>query len=155
MHDSTYHVLSRHGDALAPEKADGKGRITSECSTEADIGKTLDNLPKDLNETYERILQKIVRKGEVIAARAERILTWLVGCMRPLRLLELEEALMIELGSVELDTSLRLIDPFPDILATCGSLVETFWDETGSQTVYLSHYTVRVGIDYLSWCNYH
>ena len=62
----------------------------SECSTVNDIKIALKSLPKDLNETYERILRKIVDKGEATAARAQTILMWLVGSMRPLGLLELQ-----------------------------------------------------------------
>ena len=59
----------------------------SECSTIRDIKATLKNLPKDMNEIYERILQKIMDKGESTAVRAEKILMWLAGSMRPLQLL--------------------------------------------------------------------
>ena len=120
----------------------------SKCTTEKAIELALTILPKDLNETYERILFKIIGEGEETASTAEKILMWLVGAMRPLRLLELEEALMIEPGSAELNTSLRLINP-TDILAICGSLVEEFFNEDGLQTVRLSHYTVQVSIGYL------
>ena len=87
---------------------------------------------------------KIVGEGEEIAKTAEKILMWLVGAMRPLRLMELEEAILIELGSVKLNTSSRLIDP-SDILTICGSLVEEFEDR-GVSRVRLSHYTVRVSM---------
>ena len=97
----------------------------SKCSTADEVSTALKNLPKDLNGTYERILLNVVGKGEASAARAEKILTWLVGSYRPLRLLELEEALMIEPGSQKLNESLRLMR-ITDILTTCGSLVEEY-----------------------------
>ena len=102
----------------------------------------LKNLPKSLSETYERILLKIVGKGEATAAKAEKILTWLVGSCRPLRLSQLEEALMIEPGSRELNESLRPMS-VKEILTTCGSLVEEYnwW---GGRSVRLSHYIVQV-----------
>ena len=55
-------------------------------------------------------------------------------------------SVMIEPGSVELNTSSRLIDR-TDILAICGSLVEEFkdWDELPK--VRLSHYTVQASIN--------
>ena len=116
----------------------------SECTTEKAIELALTALPKDINETYERILLKIIGEGEEIAKTAEKILMWLIGAMRPLRLMELEEAILIELGSVELNTSSRLIDP-SDILTICGSFVEEFEDQ-GVSRVRLSHYTVRVSM---------
>ena len=120
----------------------------SECSTTDEVSTTLKNLPKGLNETYERILLKIVAKGEATAAKAEKILTWLVGSCRPLRLSQLEEALMIEPGSQKLNESLRPMR-ITDILTTCGSLVEEYswW---GCLGVRLSHYTVQVSMSYSS-----
>ena len=116
----------------------------NKCTTEKSINSALTTLPKDINRTYERILLKIVGEGEEIAKTAEKILMWLIGAMRPLRLMELEEAILIELGSVELNTSSRLIDP-SDILTICGSFVEEFEDQ-GVSRVRLSHYTVRVSM---------
>ena len=108
----------------------------------------LKNLPKSLSETYERILLKIVGKGETTAAKAEKILTWLVGSCRPLRLSQLEEALMIEPGSQNLNESLRLMG-IADILTSCGGLVEECnW--RGGLSVRLSHYTVQASMSYTS-----
>ena len=119
----------------------------SECSTTGEIKTALKTLPEGLYETYDRILLKIVRKGDTTAARAEKILTWLVGSLRPLQLLELEEALMIEPGGRTLNEDLRLMR-VTDILTTCSSLVEGYLDEYGVETVRLSHYTVQVSMDY-------
>ena len=105
----------------------------SKCQTPGDVEKALKTLPKDLNVTYERILLKILR--------------WLVGSMRPLQLLELEEAIMIECGTSKLDEKSRPMRT-TSILASCGSLVEEFKDEYGLQTVRLSHYTVQVSRSY-------
>ena len=123
--------------------------IINKCTTEKAIEFTLTVLPKDLNETYERILLKIVREGEAIANTAEKILMWLVGSFRPLRLVELEEALMIEPGNKKLNESLQLMRA-TDILTTCGSLVEGYWDWRDVHTVRLSHFTVQVSKSYSS-----
>ena len=121
----------------------------SECSTTEEVRTTLNHLPRGLNETYTRILLKIIGKGDATAARAEKILTWLVGSFEPLQLLDLEEALMIEPGSGKLNESLRLMR-VTDILKTCGSLVEEYSDYGGRQKVRLSHYTVKVSTAYLT-----
>ena len=118
----------------------------SKCSTERAIEVALGTLPKDLNETYKRILLKILNEGEETANAAEKILMWLVGAVEPLELSALEEAMMIEPGSVELNTSSRLIDP-TDILTICGSLVEAFSDGYNLPKVRLSHYTVQASIN--------
>ena len=87
-------------------------------------------------------------KGEATAAKAEKILTWLVGSCRPLRLSQLEEALMIEPGSQKLNEGLRPMG-ITDILTTCGGLVEKYnwW---GGLSVRLSHHTVRVSMSHSS-----
>ena len=120
--------------------------MISKCSTEKAIEVALGTLPKDLNETYKRILVKILNEGEETAKIAEKILMWLVGAAQPLGLPELEEAIMIEPGNKELNTSLRLIDP-TDILAICGSLVEEFKDWNQLPRVRLSNYTVQASIN--------
>lgn len=58
-------------------------------------------LPKGLNETYERLLRNIDLKEQSRrpAGVAHRILMWLIGANRPLHILELCEAIMIEPGS--------------------------------------------------------
>ena len=119
----------------------------SECSNAREVRTSLKSLPNGLYETYDRILLKIVSKGDAVAARTEKILMWLVGSFRPLRLLELEEALMIEPGSKKLNADLRLMR-VSDILTTCGSLVEGYVNEYDVQMVRLSHYTVQVSIYY-------
>ena len=119
----------------------------SKCRTESAIEAALGTLPKDLNETYKRILEKILNEGEETANAAEKILMWLVGAVEPLELSALEEAMMIEPGSVELNTSSRLIDP-TDILTICGSLVEEFEDKCNRHRVRLSHYTVQASVNH-------
>ena len=118
------------------------------CQNLRSVRRALNALPKDLNETYARILLKISEREET-ASVAEKILRWLVGSMRPLGLLELEEAIMIEPGTLELNEELRpLGSGTAGILVSCGSLVEEFEDENKLRRVRLSHYTVRVSMSY-------
>ena len=118
------------------------------CQNLHDVKTALDALPKDLNETYARILLKISERKETAKA-AEKILRWLVGSMRHLGLLELEEAIMIEPGTAELNEELRPRGSgTAAILASCGSLVEEFEDEGGLRRVRISHYTVQVRMGY-------
>ena len=127
----------------------------TKCQNLRGVKKALEALPKDLNETYERILLKILKEGEETAEAAERILRWLVGSMRPLGLLELEEAIMIESGTLELNEELRPMGSgTASILASCGSLVDEFEDEGGLRRVRISHYTVQVSMNYLTVLNY-
>ena len=118
------------------------------CQNLDDVKMALDALPKDLDETYARILLKISERKETAKA-AEKILRWLVGSMRHLELLELEEAIMIEPGTAELNEELRPMGSgTATILASCGSLVEEFEDKGGLRRVRISHYTVQVRMGY-------
>ena len=115
------------------------------CQTLDDVENAMKVLPRDLNETYERILLKIVNEGEATAKYAEKILRWLVGSVRPLGLMELEEAVMIKHGGSKLDEKLRPMRT-EGIIASCGSIVEEFSDKDGLRRVRLSHCTVQVSI---------
>lgn len=130
----------------------------SDCLTEGEIKYALKTLPKDLNETYERMLRKILDRGGRSAELVRRVLLWIMGSRRPLRLLELQEAVMIEPESKQLNESYRVLDPF-DILKICGSFVQSYIRDTLESDhlnprgvsvqfkylhVRLSHYTVQV-----------
>ncbi|KAF8540177.1 hypothetical protein BDD12DRAFT_880966 [Trichophaea hybrida] len=65
-------------------------------NNDEDIRRVLESLPRGLNETYGRILKRIVedRKPEV----AVKLFTWVATARRPLSLLELAEAIAFEPG---------------------------------------------------------
>ena len=109
------------------------------CLTRKEVRNALDNLPKGLNETYERILLAI--NTETSAGKlTQQALVWLVAALRPLRLSEIMEALSINLQTRTLDSD---IGPMHSgaFLDACGSLV-TYTERTG--IVILSHSSVKV-----------
>lgn len=108
------------------------------CVTTVRIRKTLDNLPSDLNETYERILLGINKEeeGEVV----RRALEWLVAALEPLQLSQIMESLAIDLGNRVLDFESRPVNG-PALLDALGSLV--IHDEL-TDIVILSHFSVKV-----------
>jgi ankyrin repeat protein len=86
------------------------------------VKRTLQTLPKTLDETYERILLGIPSQYQQEAISA---LTWLVFGKRPLTIEELAEASVIDLTSTTnrpFDANERLLDP-GSILATLSGLV--------------------------------
>ncbi|KAK1579135.1 LOW QUALITY PROTEIN: uncharacterized protein LY79DRAFT_593036 [Colletotrichum navitas] len=91
------------------------------CLDREGIEAALQALPRDLNETYSRILQQIPQQRKM---RAIRLLQFLVHSDRPLRL---EEA--VDVVAVRLDNGQRFFDaedrlPCPaDIMRFCPSLV--------------------------------
>ena len=108
----------------------------STLRTDKAVRQALKSLPRDLDETYERILSRINHNDAVMAKRA---LSWLAYAARPLLLEELAEAAVLEQETRELDPEARLRDPL-DIIEVCGSLV-LHRDTTGE--VVLAHHSVK------------
>ncbi|EER44863.1 ankyrin repeat protein [Histoplasma capsulatum H143] len=105
--------------------------------TDGAIKSALCGLPRDLDETYERILGRISEHDIPLARQA---LLWLAYASRPLTLSELAEGAIIQPNITTLDPEDRLHDP-EDILEVCGSLVSL-----DGPYVVLAHNSVR---DYL------
>ncbi|KAF8244056.1 hypothetical protein K440DRAFT_605468 [Wilcoxina mikolae CBS 423.85] len=80
------------------------------------------NLPRDLDEIYGRILDRI---ATILSASEQavvkRIFSWLICARRPLRSIELEHALLIQSGDTKLQYNRA---PYKDLLALCGPIVE-------------------------------
>jgi len=108
--------------------------------------KALKELPKTLDDTYERILSAI---DETYQSEARRALFWLAFSQRPLSIDEVAEAACINPDAeVPFDPEDRFHDPANDILEILGSLVtvsasaedDTLKDGSG---VKLAHFSVR------------
>lgn len=106
------------------------------CRSENDIHETLTNLPAGLHETYERALDRIVDKADLLLAR--HTFQWLIGAKRPLRLYEIVAALDISDPENE---GPRILLEEEELLDICGSLV-TF--DPSTQVIRFSHITVQV-----------
>jgi ankyrin repeat protein len=105
------------------------------------LRRTLEELPKSLDETYKRILNQINNANQ---AHAYRLLQCLAVALRPLRLEELAEVLAFDLttsGIPKLNTDWRWEDQ-EAVLSTCSSLVSIVVDD-GSRVVQFSHFTVK------------
>ena len=94
-------------------------------------------LPRTLEATYDRILERVNARGEGACRRVERILRWLSHPYTVLNVRQLCEAITINEGSTVLDTE-DLVD-VQDILINCSSLVSLSADGT---TVEFAHFTV-------------
>ena len=112
----------------------------------ASIRKTLDQLPKSLDDTYLRVLRQIPQANQ---AHAHRMLQCLVVAVRPLHVAELAELLAFEFdgaqgGIPKYCPALRLDDQTQAVLSTCSSLV-TIVNERRSdcQVVQFSHFSVK------------
>ena len=97
----------------------------------ASIRKTLDQLPKSLDDTYLRVLRQIPQANQT---HAHRMLQCLVVAVRPLRVEELAELLAFEFdaaqgGIPKYRPALRLDDQTQAVLSTCSSLVTIVNDD--------------------------
>ncbi|KAH9177996.1 hypothetical protein EDB89DRAFT_1810093, partial [Lactarius sanguifluus] len=130
------------------EKADGMFRWVYcqlevlRCCFPANVRRALEELPKSLDETYERILKEINNANR---EHSYRLLQCLTVASRPLLVEELSELLAIELnagGIPKLNVDLRWEDQEEAVLSACSSLVSVIIDD-GSRVVQFSHFSVK------------
>ena len=100
---------------------------------------TLRNLPRDLGETFNRILRKVAALGEPNVTYVQKIFWWVAMAREPLTVEQLREALTVEPAELDWDPA-TLINDMDQILAMCGCLV-TVDEEYG--TVQFTHHSVK------------
>jgi len=109
------------------------------------VRQMLDELPETLDETYERILREI---GKAKREHAHRLLQCLTVAVRPLRITELAEVLVVDFGTTSggktstLKPDWRWEDQEQAVLSTCSSLIAVV-DEDGYQVIQFSHFSVK------------
>ncbi|GKT61659.1 ankyrin repeat protein [Colletotrichum tofieldiae] len=121
--------------------ADGTFRWAKLCMdrlsalrTGRDVRRALVDIPATLNGFYAGILARIPEQDRCIAHEA---LTWLCFSLRPLRLDELAEAVVLEEGDADIDGDSRLTDP-SIILEICQGLAHA-----SDYFVTLAHDSIR------------
>ncbi|KAF2870424.1 hypothetical protein BDV95DRAFT_81231 [Massariosphaeria phaeospora] len=110
--------------------------------TEASIHHILRHLPRDLSETYARILQKIYSSpgGRQKIEITRKVFRWVACARRPLRMVELEEAVFLEKSDTYFHTERTAPNPHWKIADLCGNLVVL---DAHDKTVRFAHYTVQ------------
>ena len=93
------------------------------CLSLSDLRKALRSLPKDLDDTYARILQSIEDDGN--GHHVAKLMQWLAYSARPMSITEIAEVITVDAEDDPLvDVERRLEDPY-DLLTICSSLVTT------------------------------
>ncbi|KAK1517411.1 hypothetical protein CABS01_16639 [Colletotrichum abscissum] len=145
-HDLLNQIRSQVGDG-----ADGMFRWAAcqldslaQCLHPQAIREALRNLPRDLDETYQRMLQSIAPE---LKDDAFRLLQFLVHAKRPLTVSEAVDviATLIEKSQREFNAERRLLRD-DDILCYCPSLVsiaEVERDEVIVREIQLAHFSVK------------
>ena len=91
------------------------------CSSRYEIHKQLAELPKDLNEIYNRILKNIDKRHR---ADTRTFLQWLAFCKRPMTIKEIAETITVDFSETcpVFNQDKRYADPW-DVLLRCSSFV--------------------------------
>ncbi|KIL59602.1 hypothetical protein M378DRAFT_169115, partial [Amanita muscaria Koide BX008] len=105
------------------------------ANSPAALTRTLEMLPKDLETTYDQILERIHPTNEM---HAVKLLYWLVFAIEPLEMEELAIVVQINVEENGLDAEERLGSP-KDIVKICSSLVALSED----RKVKLAHASVK------------
>ncbi|RYO82406.1 hypothetical protein DL764_009606 [Monosporascus ibericus] len=109
--------------------------LCTQCCDD-DIRKSLRNLPKDLEETFNRALSRIVSRGR--ARIVQRIFPWVAAAKENLTLNELREAISTDIGQPYSKPE-KLVNGIERIVAWCENLLQV--DEE-RQTVQFAHGTI-------------
>ncbi|KAF7345841.1 ANK-REP-REGION domain-containing protein [Mycena venus] len=99
----------------------------------------LNDLPSDLDGTYDEIVHRINQQSADDRQLAWRTVSWVLNAKKPLRPSQLKEALAVEPGTAELDPD-RQTD-MDIILSVCAGLVVV--DEVEDK-IRLIHYTTQI-----------
>jgi ankyrin repeat protein len=107
------------------------------------IREILNELPANLDDTYERILHDIPKQ---LRRHSHRLFQCMVAASRPLWVEELAEILTIEFGLAEALSVVkgwRPANPEEAVLSACSTLISIVIDERGSKIVQFSHVSVK------------
>jgi hypothetical protein len=115
--------------------------VIEEQINQTDIIKALDDLPEDLEGTYDGIIERIRNQPKPRARCAEQALMWLTYAKEPLHERVLQHALAVEPDSKTFD--FRRLTVVNHLVSICAGLV-TMDAESG--IIHLVHYTTH---DYL------
>jgi ankyrin repeat protein len=116
-----------------------KFQLAELCTAETDseVNRILETLPKDLGETYDRLLGRI--NGEQREDLVRRMFQWIICAKRPLYIDELREAIAFGIEDRHWDGS-KIPTQILRVVRACGNLV-VISEET--RHVSLAHYTVQ------------
>lgn len=114
-------------------------RLHDLCEPESDHGirQVLQNLQRNLSETYDRLLGKI--EGSERRHMIERMFKWILCARQPLHVDELCEGIAFTLADEQWDPD-KIPTNFNRLVQACSNLVVV---DADTQTVQLAHFTVQ------------
>ncbi|KAK1844748.1 nacht domain protein [Colletotrichum chrysophilum] len=105
--------------------------------SDEDIRQALLDIPRNLPDTFDRVLQRIQSKGntEVVCS----VFRWTAAACYPLALKQLSEVLNTKINQSSSQES-RHVNGISHLPACCENLIQV---EDGSETVHFSHHSIR------------
>ncbi|KAH7311613.1 hypothetical protein B0I35DRAFT_514361 [Stachybotrys elegans] len=134
--DHVQGILSKHADGMIIWVTYLIDEVCAQCSDD-DIRACLKDLPRDLEDTYNRALSRIVARKH--AAFAQRVFPWIAVAKRPLRLDQLCEVGSVIVGNPELNLGGR-INGVEHIATRCENLVQVNEELKTAQFAHASIY---------------
>ena len=113
--------------------------VLCSCISDRKINDCLDRIPAGLDETYIRILARLRTDHSSDIDMIRKMFHWLVHSLRPLKLIELAEAITLDQTQDMMDFSAMATDP-SDILRFSGGLVT---NTDNGNIVGLAHFSVK------------
>src|SRR5277367_1697052 len=102
------------------------------------VRRALQQLPKELDRTYDEALLRIQRQDCQRAKRAKQVLSWILHAARQLTVEEIQYALAVEPGDEDIDE-----EALPDVnilVSACAGLVSI---DRKRNIIRLVHYTAQ------------
>lgn len=107
------------------------------AETDSSIRKVLQNLPRNLGETYDRLLTRIDNAEQ--REYVKRIFMWIICARRPLEIEELREAIAFTIEDDHFDHT-KIPNDLNRLARACGNLIVIDDDKNSIQ---IAHYTVE------------
>lgn len=114
--------------------------LWSTCFTDAEIRLALSQLPKDLEETYNCCIQRIISQDN--DGRALKVLKWVSFASRPLHIEEPKEAVAFELSDAAWDAEKVPREEF--VIGCCANLVVL---DPADHCVRFAHSSVKIYLE--------
>ena len=86
-----------------------------------EVRTALDNLPEEMDDTYDEAMERIERQDDNRKQLARRVLSWIIYVVRPLSVKELQHALAVVPDSTNIDSNDIIDDEI--LTSVCSGLV--------------------------------
>ncbi|KAJ7453166.1 hypothetical protein FB451DRAFT_1565719 [Mycena latifolia] len=141
LREEIHEVIVRRSDGMFLLTKLHIDSLTTKHTIKA-VRDALDDMPGDLDSSYDEVVGRINRQSADDRKLAWRTLSWVTNAKRPLRPSELREALAVEQRTTKLDRD-NLLD-IDTVLSVCAGLVVI---NEADRRLRLIHYTMQSYLD--------